>query len=152
MDGDYRTIKSSDVSSQPGVQHTPHVIHMVTVRMVLPNAWSLKSLKRPRWSRLTPRLEFSFEEKQLTPQSISIRDHRLKAWKDTMTTMAIQCHTKHQTKCCIDLEKLCLMPTAMKYRIKTLSSTYNDWDATPVDSFPKLNSVKDRLALEQRPV
>jgi len=43
------------------------------------------------------------------------------------------------------------MLTATKYHIKPLSTTYIDSDATPVDSFPKLNAARASSAQGQSP-
>jgi hypothetical protein len=51
----------------------------------------------------------------------------------------------------MDLANLRMMPLAMKYRIKLLSTTYVDLDAMPVDSFPKFNAARANSAQVQSP-
>jgi hypothetical protein len=68
-----------------------------------------------------------------------------------MTAMAIERRTKRHTKCCMVLENLRTMPTATKYCIEPLSTTYADSDAMSVDSFPKFNAAKASSARDQSP-
>jgi len=59
-----------------------------------------------------------------------------------MTVMAIKHHTKHHTRCCMDLANRRTMLTATKYVINPHSTIYVDLDAMPVDSFPKINAAR----------
>ena len=149
MHGENPTIRPSDMSSRPTVQHTSYALHMLSIGMVLPNAWSIQSLKRPGEWWLTPRLKFSSREKQSIPQSISIRDHRMNAWKE-MTTMAIKHHTKYHTRCCMHFENRHTMQTATKYHIKLLSTTNADSDVMPADTSLKSNDMANS-ARDQSP-
>jgi len=54
------------------------------------------------------------------------------------------------TKCCMDLENLRTMPMVTRYRIKLLSTTYANSDATPADSSPMF-SAEANLAQDQSP-
>jgi len=149
MDSKNTTIRISDMSLWPEAQHTSHAVHTLTIRMVLPNAWSVQSLKRTTRWWLTPSPWFSSGEKQLIPQSISIRDRQIKAWKE-VTAMAIKHSTKRHTKCCMHLENLRTMPTVTRYHIKVLSTTYTDWDSTQADASLK-SSAEANSAQDQSP-
>jgi hypothetical protein len=84
---------------------------------------------------LTPRLPFSSGEKQFIPQSITIKDHRMKASKE-MSVMTVKYLTKRHTRCGMDMAIQCKMLTATKCRIKPLSKIYVNSESMPVDSFP----------------
>jgi len=143
MDRENTTIWPSNMSSQPVVLHMNHPLHTSTIETMLPNEWSVQSLKRPGWWWLTSRLPLSSGEKQLIPHYISIKGHRMKAAKE-MTTMAIKHSTKHHTRCCMDLENPRTMSTVTRYHIKVLSTTYTDSDFMPVDSSLNANSARDQ--------
>jgi hypothetical protein len=78
---------------------------------------------------------------QLTLQSISNKDGRMKASKE-MTAMAIKHHTKRHTRCCTVLVNRLTMLTATTDHIQSLSTIYINSDATPVDSFPKFSATR----------
>ena len=103
------------------------------------------------WWSSTAMLLFSSGEKQSIQQFISIKDHQMKAWKDKMTVMAIKHHTKHHGRYYIDLANWPTMLMATKHPIKPLFTSYVDFDATAVDSFPQFNAAIASSAQGQCP-
>ena len=150
MDEENTTMSPSDMFSRTAVQYTSHVLHMPTIGKVVQNEWSVQSLKKPGQWLLTPKLPFGSGEKQLIPQSIFIKDHRMKASKE-ITAMAIIHHGKCHTRCCTDLANRRMMLVVMMYSIKPLSTIYIDWDGTPVYSFPKFSTARASSIQGQSP-
>jgi len=145
MDGENTTMRLSDLYLRPEVLHMSQALHSLIIRMVLLNQWSLQSLKKLGQWWLTPRLPFSSGKKQLIPQSFSIEDHRIKAWKERRTTMAIKNHMKHHTRCYIELPNLCTMLKATRYRVKIHFTTYVDSEVTPADWSPRYNAKSNSV-------
>ena len=142
MDRVNTTPRPSDMYLQPAVFPTSHALHMIIIRMVLPKEQSVQSVERLRWCWSTPTLPFRSGEIQSILWSISINNHRMKAWTEKLNTMVMKHRTKRHTRRCLGLPNRCTMLLAMKYCIIPLFTTHIYSAAVLVDFFTKFNATR----------